>query len=78
MIPRKTFDDELLLFEFTPEKVERYSRAHSFIDIEMFNDRFRDTFIPELDGRQQRFAHQGPAFLIAENCPAHPRTPVLC
>jgi hypothetical protein len=51
IIPRKTFDDELLLFEFTSENVEFYSQTYPFIDIEMFNDWFRDTFISELDGR---------------------------
>jgi hypothetical protein len=71
IIPRKTFDHELLLFGFTPEKVELYSQAHSFIDIEIFNDWFRDTFTPELGARRQRFAYRGPAFLIADNCTAH-------
>jgi hypothetical protein len=30
IIPRKTFDDELLLFEFTTDKVELYSQTLSF------------------------------------------------
>jgi hypothetical protein len=71
IIPRKTFDDELLCFGFTPEKVEIYSQSHSFIDIEIFNDWFRDTFIPELIARRQRFTYQGPAFLILDNCTSH-------
>jgi hypothetical protein len=71
IIPRKTFDDELLLFGFTPEKVEIYSQTHSFIDIEIFNDWFRDSFIPELVARRQRFLYTGPAFLIVDNCTAH-------
>jgi hypothetical protein len=71
IIMRKTFDDELLLFGFTLEKVGLYSQAHSFIDIEIVDDWFRDTFIPELDAGRERFASQWPAFLITGNCTAH-------
>jgi hypothetical protein len=37
----------------------------------MFDDWFRDIFIPELDARRQRFVYQGPAFLIIDNSTAH-------
>jgi hypothetical protein len=70
-IPRKTFDDELLLVGCTPEKVEIYSQAHSYINMEIFFDWFRDMFLPDLELRQERFSYKGSAFLIANNCTVH-------
>jgi hypothetical protein len=43
----------------TPENVEIYSRAHSFIDAEIFLGWFRDTFVPDLVARP---AHHGRGF----------------
>jgi hypothetical protein len=37
ILQRKTFDDELLVQGFTPEKVEIYSQSLSVIDIEICN-----------------------------------------
>jgi hypothetical protein len=71
VISRKTFDDELLLYGFTPEKVEIYDQSNGYIDLEIFNDWMRDTFVPELLARRERYQYQGPVFLIMDNCPTH-------
>jgi hypothetical protein len=71
VISRKTFDDEILIHGFTPEKVEIYSQANAYIDLGIFDDWFRDTFVPDLIARRERFSYHGPAFLIMDNCPAH-------
>jgi hypothetical protein len=71
VISRKTFDDEILIQGFTPEKVEIYSQSKAYIDLDIFDDWFKDTFIPELVARRERFSYQGPAFLILDNCSAH-------
>jgi hypothetical protein len=71
VISRKTFDDELLLYGFTPEKVEIYNQRNGYIDIEIFNDWVRDTFVPEIVARRERYQYQGPAFLLLDNCPSH-------
>jgi hypothetical protein len=71
VISRKTFEDEILMHGFTPEKVEIYSQKNAYIDLEIFDDWFRDTFIPDLLARRDRFSDHGPAYLIMNNCPAH-------
>jgi hypothetical protein len=73
VIHGKTLNDELLLLGFTSEKMEIYTQPNSFPDTESFNDWFRDTSIPDLVGRRERFSYQGPAFLIADSCSAHRR-----
>jgi hypothetical protein len=71
IIPRETFDDELLLTGLTPEKVEIYSQAKSFITGDIFDDWIKDTFVPELLQRRARYSYHGPAFLILDNCTSH-------
>jgi hypothetical protein len=71
VIGRKTFDDESLHFERTPEKVEIHDRRKAYIDRDIFTDRFRDTFMPEVAARREKCNCQGPAFLSMENCTAH-------
>jgi hypothetical protein len=71
VIPRKTFDNDLCLLGYGREQVHIYSQAKSFIDIEIFNDWFKDTFVPEVVARRARSSYQGPAYLIMDNCTAH-------
>jgi hypothetical protein len=71
VISRKTFEDELLLFGYTPDKVEIYDQPNAYIDRDIFIDWFRDTFIPEIQARRVKHNYDGPAFLVMDNCTAH-------
>jgi hypothetical protein len=71
VISRKTFDDELLLLGYTPEKVEIYDQQKAYIDRDIFTDWFKDTFLVEVAARRQKYNYHGPAFLIMDNCTAH-------
>jgi hypothetical protein len=71
VIPRRTFDDELVTTGLTNEKVEIYSQKNSFIDIDIFTDWCRDTLLPDLKRRRKRWNYHGPAFIILDNCSAH-------
>jgi hypothetical protein len=62
VIARKTFDPELLVHGFTPEKIEIYSRTKSSIDLDMFDNSFRSTFLPEVSARRHQFSYEGPGF----------------
>jgi hypothetical protein len=66
-----TFEDELLAYGFTPDKVTIYTQKKSFIDKAIFCDWFANTFLRELELRRERFGYYGPAFLIMDNCTAH-------
>jgi hypothetical protein len=71
IISRKTWDDELVEEGFTPEKIEIYDQEHAFINMTIFEDWFKDTFVPEVARRRQIFDYSGPAFLIMDNCTTH-------
>jgi hypothetical protein len=71
IIQRETFEDELLLMGFTPEKVELYTQKTSFIDRDIFFDWFKDSFIPEVQLRRARYEYSGPGVLIMDSCTAH-------
>jgi hypothetical protein len=62
VISRKTFEDELLLFGCTPDKVEIYDHPNAYIDRDIFTDWFRDTFITEIQARREKHNYHGPAF----------------
>jgi hypothetical protein len=70
VIPRKTYDEDLLLFGITPEKVEFYSQEKGYISMPIFDDWFQIVFIPELEKRREAYSYTGPAFLILDNCSA--------
>jgi hypothetical protein len=61
----------LLLFGYTPDKVKSYDQPQAYIDRDIFTDRFRDTFIPEIQVRRIKDNYHGPAFLVMNSCAAH-------
>jgi hypothetical protein len=72
VIPRKTFeDDELCTIGLSSEKVDIYHQPKGYIDRSIFEDWLRDTFVPEVVRRRERFCYSGPAFLLLDNCTAH-------
>jgi hypothetical protein len=72
ILARKTFEDEVLETGLTRRKLELYrNQPHSFINTEIFEDWFQDTFCPELRERRRLFNYDGPAFLLLDNCSAH-------
>jgi hypothetical protein len=71
IIPRKTFENELFALGFAPDQLEIYSQSKSFIDIDIFNDWFKDTFVPTVTERKQKYQYDGPTYLIMDNCSAH-------
>jgi hypothetical protein len=71
VIPRKTFDDDLLMHGYSPEKVEIYDQAKGYIDQVIFDDWVKDTLVPEIERRRAATGYQGQAILILDNCSAH-------
>jgi hypothetical protein len=71
VIPRKTYDEDLLLFGITSEKVELYPQENGYISMPIFEDWFRAVFIPELEKPRESYTYTSPAFLIPGNCSAH-------
>jgi hypothetical protein len=71
IIPRVTFENELGQQGWTPEKLELYSQRHSYIDSDIFHDWCKDTLIPEIDTRRNKYNYQGDAFLLLDNCSPH-------
>jgi hypothetical protein len=72
ILTRKTYDEDALgAIGWTQDNCFIYSQRNSFIDIEIFSDWVKDTFVPELIERRRRWSYDGPAFLILDNCSAH-------
>jgi hypothetical protein len=71
VITRKTYDDDLVLYGLTSEKVERYSQDNGYVATPIFDDWVRTIFIPELMRRREAYCSAEPAFLILDNCSAH-------
>jgi hypothetical protein len=71
VIPRKTYDEDLLLFGITPERGELYSPENGYISMPFFEDWFQTVLIPELEERREVYSYTGPAFLMLDNCSAH-------
>jgi hypothetical protein len=71
IIHRKTYSDDILLHGWSREKFDAYTQSKSFIDRDIFNDWFRDTFIPAVAERKEAWQYTGPSFLILDNCTAH-------
>jgi hypothetical protein len=67
----KKWADELVEEGFISEKVEISDQEYALINTTIFDDCFRDTFVPEIARRRQIFSYWGPAFLIMNNCATH-------
>jgi hypothetical protein len=51
VIPRKAYDEDLLFFGITTEKVELYSQEKGHISKSIFDNWFGTVFIPKLEKR---------------------------
>lgn len=71
IIPRKTYDDHLQQYGLTEEKLDVYHQQKGYIDRDIFETWFRDTFAAEIVSRRKKYNYQGPAYLIMDNCSAH-------
>jgi hypothetical protein len=71
VIPRKTYDGDLVLTGFTDEKVAHYSQSKAYTDQLIFLTWLCDVFIPELSRKRTAFGYPGRAVLIMDNCTAH-------
>jgi hypothetical protein len=73
IITQKPYDgDALGVLERTQDNCFISSQCNSFIDMEIFNDWVKETFVPELIGRRRKWSYDGPAFLfsiIAQHIP---------
>jgi hypothetical protein len=69
VIPRKTYDEDLLLFGMTPEKVQLYSQGSGYIITAIFADWLQSIFIPELERRRETQSYTGPPFLSSITAP---------
>jgi hypothetical protein len=71
VISRKTFEDELMLFGYTEEKIDIYDQPKAYIDRDIFITWLSDTFVPEVAVRREKYNYSGPVFLIMDNCTSH-------
>jgi hypothetical protein len=71
ILTRRTYEDELVEYGLTSEKLEVYSRRHAYIDRDIFFDWPKDTMVHELNKRRMAYDYLGPAFLLLDNCSAH-------
>jgi hypothetical protein len=71
VIPRKTYDDNLQEHGLTEEKLDVYYQRKGYIDRDIFETWFKDTFTQEVIQRRKRYKYTGPAYLIMDNCSAH-------
>jgi hypothetical protein len=71
IIPRKTYDDHLQQYGLTKEKLDVYHQSKGYIDREIFETWFRDTFADEILNRRNKYGYSGPSYLIMDNCTAH-------
>jgi hypothetical protein len=81
IVSRKNVEDELVLSGFVMgDNVDIYSQPKSYMDREIFYDWFKDSFIPDLVAKRARYAYDGPAYLILDNCSSHagPGVDALC
>jgi hypothetical protein len=80
IIARKTWENEFQPRGLTAEKLAIYSQSHSFINGNIFQDWFMNTFCTELQRRREMYEYWGPAFLILDGCTAHhgPNFEQLC
>jgi hypothetical protein len=76
VIPRKTYDDNVQQYGLTSEKLDVYHQQKGYIDRDIFDTWFKDTFLAEVRCRRKRYAYRGPAYLIMDNCTAHSGTPI--
>jgi hypothetical protein len=53
---------------FSLERIQICSQSKASLDLDIFDDGFRETLIPELNARRERLASQEPALLIRDNC----------
>jgi hypothetical protein len=67
----QTYDDELVEYGFTPEKIEIYSPNQACIDGDILFDWPEDTFVLDLQRRRVAFDYWWPAFLLLDNCSPH-------
>jgi hypothetical protein len=70
VIQRATIEDEAVTFGLTPDAVEISTQGKSFVDRDIYQDWFQDTFLPEVRRRRERWQYQGPVFLVLDNCTA--------
>jgi hypothetical protein len=71
IVTRATYEDEMVEFGLTGEKLEVYSQKHAFIDRDIFFDWLKDTLIPDLIRRRANCSYEGTSFLLLDNCTAH-------
>jgi hypothetical protein len=72
IIPRQTFDEHRLAQGgYSSDKVEIYTQKKGYIDRDIFEDWVKDTLVPEIQSRREKFNYWGPAVLILDNCSAH-------
>jgi hypothetical protein len=56
----------------TKEKLDVYYQAKGYIDRDIFEDWFKDTFLAEVVQRRAKHEYRSPAYLIMDHCPDHP------
>jgi hypothetical protein len=71
IIPRKTYDGDLTVTDFTDEKVSVYPQPKKHTDRPIFLTWLRDLFILKLSRRRAAFSYTGRAVLVMDNCTAH-------
>jgi hypothetical protein len=71
IIPRKTYDEDLYLLGMTPEKVKLYSQENGYVETSIFNDWFKNIFVPEIERRRDVYSYNSLIYLMLDNCSPH-------
>jgi hypothetical protein len=72
IISRATYDDDIVLFGIKPgENIDIYSQSKAYMDKDIFYTWIRDSLIPDILEKRQRYRYEGPAYLILDNCSSH-------
>jgi hypothetical protein len=71
VIPRQTYDDQIICIGYDRNKVEIYTQKKGYIDRAIFEDWARDVLAPEIQKRREQYNYSGPFILILDNCSAH-------
>jgi hypothetical protein len=71
IIPRKTYDDDLISYSLMKEKTDVYAQGRRYIEKAIVDDWFRDPFVTEGVKRHNKCHYSELAWMIRDHCLAH-------
>jgi transposase InsO family protein len=61
----------MALYGWKPKHLDIYTQSKSFLNTELFDDWFKDPFLPIVEKRRKKCNYQGNVVLILDNWSAH-------